>query len=55
MGFFGKTTVAMDEDISGRAVVFKQTRAMRKSEARLIPATPAPKTAWQKFKRDAWG
>lgn len=37
----------------GRLVTYKSTRARRKSESRLIPWTPGPKTPWQKFKRDA--
>jgi hypothetical protein len=39
----------------GRPVVFTPTRAQRRSEQREIPLTPAPKTAWQKFKRAAVG
>jgi hypothetical protein len=45
--------ITMDD--RGKIVAFKPTRAQRKSEARLIPLTPAPKTAWQKFKRKAVG
>lgn len=37
----------------GRLVSYTRTRAMRKSESRLIPWTPGPKTPWQKFKRAA--
>lgn len=40
-----------DEDGKGRPVVFTPTRAQKRSEQRLIPLTPAPRTAWQKFKR----
>lgn len=40
---------------NGAVVSYKLTRAMKRSERRLIPATPAPKTRWQKFKRDAVG
>lgn len=39
----------------GKVVSYKPTRAQRRSEQRLIPLTPAPKTAWQKFKRKAVG
>lgn len=39
----------------GRVVSYTPTRAQRRSEQRLIPLTPAPKTAWQKFKRAAIG
>jgi hypothetical protein len=38
-----------------RPVVFTPTRAQRRSEQREIPLTPAPRTAWQKFKRAAIG
>ncbi len=47
--------VGQIDEYTGKIVVGKVTRKMSKSERRLIPATPAPKTAWQKFKRDAWG
>jgi hypothetical protein len=47
---FGKTKQA-----DGKGNIFTVTKAMKKSEARLIPLTPAPKTAWQKIKRNAVG
>ncbi len=54
MGFFDKT-VGEQCEVTGKVVVAKHTRAMRKSERNLIPATPAPATRWQKFKRSAVG
>lgn len=51
-----KKTVRIDESNDGRKMVVHQvTKAQRKSEAREIPLTPAPRTAWQKFKRAAVG
>lgn len=50
---WGKKVTELNDN--GAVVSYKLTRAMKKSERRLIPATPAPKTQWQKFKRDAWG
>jgi len=44
-----------DVDSRGRLAVFTPTRAQRRSEQQAIPWTPAPKTAWQKFKRAAVG
>lgn len=48
-----KTTTELGDD--GRPVTWKKTRHQSRSEQRLIPWTPGPKTRWQKFKRDAWG
>lgn len=48
-----KTTTEMDDD--GRVRTYKSTRARRASEQRLIPWTPGPQTAWQRFKRKAVG
>lgn len=42
-------------DPKGRVVIFTPTRAQRKSTKSLIPATPAPKTRWQKIVRAAVG
>lgn len=40
-------------DDNGRP--FRVTRGQRKSEQRLIPLTPAPKTRAQKVARSLWG
>jgi len=44
-----------DIDHKGRVVIFTPTRAQHKSTKNLIPATPAPKSAWQKFRRAVAG
>ena len=48
-----KTTTEMGDD--GRIVSYKNTRSRRKSEAQLIPMTPGPRNAWQRFVRKAVG
>jgi len=45
--------VTLIDDITGRVVTGTVSR--KATKAKLIPLTPAPKTRWQKFKRDAWG
>lgn len=48
-----KTVTQRGDD--GRIVTYKPTRHQRRSESRLIPLTPGPQTAWQRFKRKAVG
>jgi hypothetical protein len=48
-----KTVGGMGDD--GRIYTHKVTRHQRASEARLIPWTKGPTTAWEKFKRAAVG
>lgn len=43
------------DEYTGKIVTGKVTRRMRKSEQRLIPLTPAPKTRAQKVARSLWG
>jgi hypothetical protein len=40
---------------SGKVITYKVTRARSRSEQRLIPASPAPRTAGQKIARALWG
>jgi hypothetical protein len=48
-----KRTTELGDD--GRPVTYTATRAQRRSEERLIPWTPGPRTRWQRFKRAAVG
>lgn len=42
------------DEYTGKIVSGKVTRRMRKSEAHLIPLTPAPQTRGQKIARALW-
>lgn len=48
----GKT---ITEQTKTGIVTYKPTRKQRRSQQKLIPLTPAPKTVWQKFVRSAVG
>lgn len=40
---------------TGKVVTYKHTRALKKSEAKLIAWTPPPRTTAQKVARKLWG
>lgn len=48
-----KHTTELDDD--GRMVTYKDTKARRKSQARLIPWTAGPTTRRQRIARSLWG
>lgn len=48
-----KTVTQLGDD--GKVVSHKLTRDQRKSEARLIPWTPGPRTRGQRIARALWG
>lgn len=48
-----KRVTEMGDD--GRLHTYTATRSRRRSEAQLIPWTPGPRTAWERFKRAAKG
>jgi len=50
-----KTTTTTELGDDGRPVTYKTTKALRRSEARLIPWTAGPQTRWQRIKRAAVG
>jgi len=53
---WGKRTVQPDvHPVTGKTVIHVVTKGQKKSTKKLIPLTPAPRTKWQKLKRDAWG
>ncbi len=53
MGAMAKRVTEMDDD--GKVVTYTPTRAMKRSEAKLLPWTPAPVTRAEKIKRALWG
>ena len=50
-----RTTEMVDPRNSKETRTYSLTKAQLRSEERLIPLTPAPRTGWQKFKRAAVG
>ncbi len=48
-----KRTTELGDD--GQVVSYKNTRARRKSESKLIGWTPGPQTVGQKARRALWG
>ncbi len=45
----------VEQDDNGKIVSYRQTKALKKSEARLIGWTPGPQTRAQRIKRDLIG